>query len=254
MRAQATVPTSGLPHGHPPAAAPPLRLPAAAGFEAWFAQALAAASPAADPHLLSGPADYGLWGTTPDAEGKLNLTEVAENLRATLPALAANLGKACRDHSLAVPPMLRLEAQISLQPTLPFDQRAQALQQLFDATPGLVRQFRRLMAGFGFVRCSDALRAYQRALGKLGPSRLAAVLATLGDVHASPTLAIAFDGQTCWPEEASGEHWRPLASLAQLDRELLALAGASHRAPEPGLPLSTALDPHRARFDKLNPR
>lgn len=238
-----TLPTSGSQvEAKPPSQAPP-------GFEVWYAQALAAAAPRPDPALESGPADFGLWGASPDANGRLELDEVAGNLRATLPVFAANLGRVCRQAGVVTPPLLRLEAGSDIQPALPFDARAGMVQQLFDDSPGLARQFRRLMAGFGFVRCSDALRAYQRALARLGPSRLAAVMARQGDAHATPHLALVFDGTSVWPEEAQGERWRPLAGLEQLSREL---SDASHpgqaRRNEPPLPIDQVFDPIGARL------
>lgn len=214
----------------------------APGFEAWLGQAMAAQPAAPDPALQHGPADYGLWGVSPDSDGRLNLDEVAANLRATLPALAGNLGKVCRNSGIGLPPPLRLLAGIATQPSLPFDRREAAIQQLFDDWPALAHQYRRLAAGFGFIRCSDALRAYQRVIGRLGPGRLAHGLAPQGDAHATPQLALVFDGNRIWPEEALGERWRPLAGLEQLTRELL--EGASPATVrEPQRPLHQVLDP-----------
>lgn len=235
-----SLPWSAPPHAGdapPHAQAPP-------GFEAWFAQALNAGRLAHDPALAAGPADFGLWGVAPDSQGRLDLEEVAGNLHATLPAFASNLGNACRQAGLALPPRLRLEAGTDTQPALPFDAREAAVQQLFDAWPGLARQFRRLMAGFGFIRCSDALRAYQAAIGRLGPSRLAGALGQLGDAHSAPHLALVFDGHSAWPEEVSGEQWRTLASLAQLQRELQdCVPNAPYRVHERSVTLEQALDP-----------
>ncbi|QDQ26033.1 hypothetical protein FNU76_06540 [Chitinimonas arctica] len=249
MRAEPIEPTRSLagtsPHveAKPPSHAPP-------GFDSWLAHALAAEPSRPDPTLQSGPADFGLWGVTPDAHGRLDLDEVASNLRATLPAFAGNLGKVCRGGGIAVPPLLRMEAGGAAGiPALPFDTREQALQQLFEAWPGIARQFRRLMSGFGFVRCSDALRAYQRVIGRLGPSRLAHTLGQHGDAHASPRLALAFDGSVAWLEEVSTGQWRPLANLEQLSHELLDGEGlATQSTARPSVSIEQAFDPISARL------
>ncbi|PHV13257.1 hypothetical protein [Chitinimonas sp. BJB300] len=221
--------------------------PTAQGFEAWFAQALNdKASPA--PALLHGPADFGLWGVSPDVSGRLDLEEVANNLRATLPAFASNLGKVCRAGGISFPPQLRLEGSVEIQPTLPSDARSSAVQQMLDDWPGLARQFRRLMAGFSFTRCSDALRAYQRAIGRLGPNHLATTLGQQDPNHASPPLSLLFDGLYAWPEEAQGERWRPLAGLEQLSREIL-----EHNAIQPGTSWEQPL-PIEQAFDQANVR
>ncbi|GAB3243918.1 hypothetical protein [Chitinimonas naiadis] len=248
MRAHPIDSSQALPTSTPQAEPKPLGQ-APPGFEAWYAQALAVSSLRPDPELESGPADFGLWGASPDSNGRLELDEVAGNLRATLPTFAANLGRICRGAGIVTPPLLRLEAGSDIQPALPFDVRATAVQQLFDDSPGLARQFRRLMAGFGFVRCSDALRAYQRAIARVGPSRLAAIMARQGDAHASPHLALVFDGSAAWPEEAAGERWRPLAGLEQLSRELMDSAMAPlPKAAEKSLPIDQVFDPIGARL------
>ncbi len=253
MRATPIDPALPLP-GAPSHSVPRQHAQAPPGFEIWFAQALSAGRLGHDPALETGPADFGLWGVAPDGQGRLNLDEVAGNLQASLAAFAANLGKACRQQGIALPPPLRLEAGMDTQPLLLFDAREAAIQQLFDDWPGLARQFRRLMAGFGFVRCSDALRAYQRAIGRLGPSRLASVLDQQGDAHASPHLALVFDGLRAWPEEAYPERWRPLAGLEQLSRELFERAH-SPSAPyrDSALPLEQLLDPKRMRWQAGKP-
>ncbi|MGQ5525447.1 hypothetical protein ACUHMQ_19585 [Chitinimonas sp. PSY-7] len=208
-------PQSGTPQPAEPHTDPPLTN----GFETWFVHALTDQTQL-DPTLAHGPADFGLWGVTPDADGRLDLDEIAANLRATLPAFATNLGNVCRVAGISVPPLLRLESGSDSQ-TNTLDVRTAVIQQLFSEWPGLARQFRRLTAGFGFTRCGDALRAYQRAIGRLGPNRLANTLVQQDDNHASPHLSLLFDGLQVWPEEAYGDRWRPLAGLDQLSQELL---------------------------------
>ncbi|MBV8657803.1 MAG: hypothetical protein JO142_08275 [Burkholderiales bacterium] len=212
------------------------------GFEVWLAQAMASEPAAADAEMQYGPADFGLWGVAPDGDGRLDLDEVTHNLKATLTAFAINLGKACRAVRLTLPPVLRIEAGPDGGMTLPFDNRAELLGSAIISWPALAHQFRRLMAGFGFVRCGASLRAWQTAIGRMGPNRLALGMHRTAEHQTAPRLSLVYDGQQAWPEEIFDGRWRPLAQTDQLVRELLEAAGAAPRYRSHDLPLDQALD------------
>jgi len=247
MRTPFIQPNAGLPTPLLPTSLGPAEQEVA-GFETWLAQAMASELAATDPEMHYGPADYGLWGVAPDGDGRLDLDEVARNLRATLAPFAYNLGKACRSIRLPLPPPLRIEPGPDGSMMLPFDTRADLLGSAISAWPALAGQYRRLMAGFGFVRCGASLRAWQTAIGRMGPSRLALGLQQASDHHAAPHLSLVYDGLLAWPEELFDGRWRQLAQTDQLVRELLEAAGVTARYRTHDLPLDQALDLTRIKL------
>lgn len=253
MRTPFIQPSAGLPTPQLPSSLAPAEQEAA-GFEAWLAQAMAAEPAAPDPDMHYGPADYGLWGVAPDGDGRLDLDAVARNLRATLAPLAYNLGNACRAARLPLPPPLRIEPGSDGSMTLPFDNRAELLGTALSGWPALASQYRRLMAGFGFVRCGASLRAWQTAIGRMGPSRLAQGMYQTADHHTAPRLSLVYDGLLAWPEEIFDGRWRQLAQTDQLVRELLEAAGAAVRYRTLELPLDQALDVTRIKLREARQR
>ncbi|MFC4159643.1 hypothetical protein [Chitinimonas lacunae] len=219
------------------------------GFEAMLALALSEAAEG-DPALEPGPADFGLWGTLPDGQGRLDLDEVAAQLQASLPPLCRNLGNACRLGGVALDPPLRLSAPAG-RIDCGQDARGPLVQTLLTRRTALQRQIVRLLAGYALVRGAATLTAHQRALARLGPARLAQAVASHPEFHLTPPLALSCRQDHIAIEEARGLSWRQLCLADALAQELIGLGLERPAAvPVAGLPVSEAFDPLRSRLDQ----